>query len=208
MAAAEKTEPATALLRLEKHHVAAAADALTEAFFEDGLVRLIAPDEADRRRAVAPVFRFSAGLAVKSGEAWATSERMEGVALWLYSSKMFCPPWRWLALGGHHIRRCLSPEGYRELTRVSDRIDRARESVAPDEYLYLSCLGVQKEFRRKGLARQLVERRVRQANDEGIPALVETNTPEALAFYQSVGFQVKTTFQVADMQYYVLVCDA
>jgi GNAT superfamily N-acetyltransferase len=195
------------LVRLEKAHVSAAADALAEAFFEDGLVRHICPEEADRKRAMTPVFRFSAGLTMKSGEAWATSTELEGVALWLYSWKMFCTPWRWLALGGHQIRGGLSPWGYRELTRVSDRIDRARQSVAPDRFLYLSSLGVRSEFRRQGLAKALVEARVQQAQAEGLPTVVETNTAGALAFYQSVGFKVKTTFQAAEMDYYVLIFD-
>jgi ribosomal protein S18 acetylase RimI-like enzyme len=195
------------LLRLERRHVTAAAEALSEAFFEDGLVRRICPDEALRRRAVTPVFRFSAGMAVTSGEAWATSPQMEGVALWLYSWKMTCPPWRWLALGGYSIRLGLSAQGYRELTRVSDRIDRARDSVAPGRFLYLSCLGVRPELRRQGLARALVEERVKQAKAGGLPTVVETNTPGALAFYESIGFRVKTTFRAADMDYYVLICE-
>lgn len=193
------------LIRLERRHVTAAADSLAEAFFEDALVRRICPDEAFRRWAVTPVFRFSAGMAVKAGEAWATSPQMEGVALWLYSEKMICPPWRWLALGGYNIRFHLTAQGYRELTRVSDRIDRARDTVAPGRFLYLSCLGVRQEYRRQGLARALVEDRVKNAVKEGLPTVVETNTPGALAFYQSIGFRVKTTFQVADMEYYVLI---
>lgn len=192
------------LLRLDKSHVQAASNMLAEAFLKDGLVRRVCPDEAGRKDAILPVFRFSAGLAVKSGEACATSPAMEGAALWLYSWRMFCPPWRWFALGGLEIRMRLSAAGYRELTRVSDRIDRERARVAPDRFLYLSCLGVQKEFRRMGYARSLVEGRVRKAEAEGLPTIVETNTPGALAFYESVGFRQLSAFRAADMDYYVL----
>jgi ribosomal protein S18 acetylase RimI-like enzyme len=192
------------LLRLDKSHVQAASDMLAEAFLEDGLVRRVCPDEAGRKESILPVFRFSAGLSVKSGEAWAVSGNMEGAALWLYSWRMFCPPWRWLALGGLEIRMRMSAAGYRELTRVSDRIDRERARVAPERFLYLSSLGVKKECRRKGFARSLVEGRIRKAGDEGLPTVVETNTSGALAFYESVGFQVLSTFRAADMDYYVL----
>lgn len=192
------------LLRLNKTHVDAAAEALAEAFFVDGLVRRMCPDEKNRKQATLPVFRFSAGLAVRNGEAWAVTPQMEGVSLWLYSWKMFCAPWTWLALGGADIRRKLGPEGYRELTIVSDRIDRAREKVAPEKYLYLSCLGVNQSCRRQGLATALVQERVERAASEGLPTVVETNTPEALAFYESVGFEVSTSFRAADMDYYVM----
>lgn len=192
------------LFHLDKDHVNTASEALAEAFFHDGLVRRMCPDEGTRRQATLPVFRFSAGLAARNGEAWASSPGMEGVALWLYSWRMICPPWTWLALGGLDIKRRLGPEGYRELTRVSDRIDRAREGVAPERYLYLACLGVKKEHRRQGLATALVAERVRRAASEGLPTIVETNTAEALAFYRSVGFNVRTSFRAADMDYYVL----
>lgn len=192
------------LFRLNKSHVSAASDALAEAFFHDGLVCRLCPDEATRKHATMPVFRFSVGLAVKNGEAWAASPNLEGVALWLTSWRLGCPPWRWLMLGGLDIRRNLSPEGYRELTRVSDRIDRARESVAPGRYQYLSCLGVQKEYRRQGLATLLVEGKLKEAAASGLPTIVETNTPEALAFYLSLGFQIRTSFRAANMDYYVL----
>lgn len=192
------------LLRLKKAQVPAAAGALAEAFFEDGLVRRICPEESNRMLSVLPVFKFSTGMAAKCGEAWATSPGYEGVALWLYSWKMVCPPWRWLALGGLDIRLKLSPWGYRELTRVSDRIDRARDSVAPERFLYLSCLGVRQSFRRQGFATALVEQRVNDAAAAGLPTIVETNTPEALTFYQSIGFRVKTSFRTAEMDYYVL----
>jgi ribosomal protein S18 acetylase RimI-like enzyme len=192
------------LTRLDKSHVNAASAALAEAFFMDGLVMRMCADERNRIQAVLPVFRFSAGLAARNGEAWATSAQMDGVALWLYSWKMFCPPWTWLALGGSDIRRKLGPDGYRELTRVSDRIDRARESVAPERYLYLSCLGVQQEHRRQGLATALVRGRVESAAAEKLPTIVETNTEGARQFYEHVGFTVKTSFRTADMDYYVM----
>jgi ribosomal protein S18 acetylase RimI-like enzyme len=192
------------LYRIKKQDVNAASKALAEAFFEDGLVCRICPEVDIRTVSVLPVFHFSTGFAAKNGEVWSVSENMEGVALWLYSWKLGCPPWRWLALGGLDIRRNLSPAGYRELTRVSDRIDRARESVAPRKFLYLSCLGVRSEFRRQGLATALVADRVQKAASTGLPTMVETNTPEALEFYKLVGFKVKTSFRAADMDYYVL----
>jgi ribosomal protein S18 acetylase RimI-like enzyme len=193
------------LYRLNKTHIPAASKALAEAFLEDGLVLRICPEEENRERAIEPVFRFSASTAVRSGEAWATSPDLEGVALWQYSWRMFFPPWSWFTFGGFDIYRNLSRKGYRELMRVSDRIDRARASVAPDRYLYLSSLGVRPEFRRKGLATALVADRIRAAEKDGVPTIVETNTPEALAFYESVGFRSLKTFRAADMDYYVLV---
>jgi GNAT superfamily N-acetyltransferase len=153
---------------------------------------------------MSPVFRFSANMAVLYGEGWATSADMEGVALWQYSWKMICPPWRWLSFGGLDIRRCLGREAYRELTRISLRIDQARDRVAPDRYLYLSNLGVKPGCRRQGMASMLVKARVERAAKEGLSTMVETNTSEALAFYRSIGFRVLSSFSTAGLEYYVL----
>ena len=193
------------MVRLDTASVPAAAAALTEAFFEDSLVVRLCPNRQTRARAILPVFRFSASMSAHYGEAWASSPEMEAVALWLYSDKMACPPWQWLLFGGWDIRRCLGREGYRELNRVSARIDRARDRVAPERYLYLSSLGVRKEYRRQGLAAELVGRRVREAASQGLSTVVETNTPEALAFYRAIGFRVLTGFYTAGLHYYVLI---
>lgn len=192
------------LFKLEKCHIGRAAEALADSFLEDGLVCRLCPDGALRKRAILPLFRFTAGLAVHGGEAWATSPALEGVALWMLSSKMGYSPWRWLALGGADIRRGLGREATRELSAVSDRIDRARDSVAPERYLYLACLGVRPAHRRRGLATALVADRARRSSAAGLPVIVETNTPEALAFYRSTGFAVLKSFRAADMDYYVL----
>lgn len=192
------------LLRLNKTQVAAASAALAEAFLEDPFVCRICPDAATRVRSVLPVFRFSAGLSAHNGEAWASSAAMEGVALWLPSWRIGCPPLRWLLLGGLNIRRNLTAAGYRELTHVSDRIDRERDAVAPQRFFYLSCLGVRPAFRRQGIARGLVECPVARAASQGLPTIVETNTPDALAFYLAMGFRVKASFRTAELDYYVL----
>ena len=181
-----------------------ATETLAEAFYSDALVAMLCPDECSRKRCMEPVFRFSANMAVRYGEGWATSRDMEGVALWLYSWKLGCPPWRWLSFGGLDIRRCLGRSGYKELTRVSARIDQARDRVAPEKYLYLSSLGVKPDSRRQGKAGLLVKQRVEDAAREGLSVIVETNTPEALAFYKSVGFRVRSDFTTAGLEYFVL----
>jgi ribosomal protein S18 acetylase RimI-like enzyme len=117
---------------------------------------------------------------------------------------MGCPLWRWVQYGGLDIRRRMGPTAYRELTRVSDRIDHMRDRVAPQRYLYLSSLGVVPEHRREGLARALVLPRLQQAADEGLSTVVETNSEGALAFYQSVGFTVLAQFNISGLQYSVL----
>lgn len=192
------------MLKLTKQDVPRAANLLTEAFFEDGLVLRMCPDAAGRAERVRPVFKFSAHMAVYAGEAWAHSTGMEGVALWLYSWRMECPPIHWLWFGGLNIRRRLGAEAYNELITVSDRIDRARDSVAPKRYLYLSTLGVGRAHQRQGVATALVADRIRSAAGEGLSTIVETNTTGALEFYRSVGFVERKAFRAAEMDYHVL----
>ena len=192
------------MVKLESAAVGDAVRTLSEAFFLDDFVSRLCPDEGRRLRSIEPVFRFTANMAVHYGEAWADSDQMRAVALWQVSWRMSCPPWRWLLFGGLDIRRRLGAVAYAELTRVSARIDETRDRLAPDRYLYLSSLGVLPDHRREGLARDLVQPRVRQAAAEGLSSIVETNSDGALAFYRDAGFLVRAQFTAAGLQYTVL----
>lgn len=189
--------------RLERADIGAAVATLGAAFFEDGLVGRLCPDENTRLYRTEPVFRFSANMAVGYGEAWADDD-LHAVALWQYSWRMGCPLWRWVQYGALDIRRRLGAPAYRELTGISARIDAMRERVAPERYLYLSSLGVAPQHRRAGLARALVQPRVRQAAAEGLSSVVETNGDAALAFYQNVGFEVRAQSTISGLRYAVL----
>ena len=200
--------------RLVRADVDAAVETLGAAFFEDSLVSRLCPDQGSRLHCTMPVFRFSANMAVGYGEAWAMPQASQegqphpaalpAVALWQYSWRMGCPLWRWVQYGGLDIRRRLGPTAYRELTRISARIDAMRERVAPERYLYLSSLGVSPQHRRQGLARALVQPRVHQAAAEGLCSIVETNSEGALSFYQEVGFVIRAQSSISGLQYNVL----
>lgn len=201
--------PDMAPFPLARRQAEAAAETLTIAFLNDPLVTRICPEEATRAPLILPVFRYSANLAIHYGQAWGIdvskpADSPCGVSLWLHSWRMICPPWRWFAYGGHKVGRGMAPEGYRMLNEVSFTIDRERDRIAPRRYLYLSNLGVLPECRRRGLATALVQGPCERAARQGLPVLVETNTPDSLAFYRAAGFGVVRSFKVWGMEYYIL----
>lgn len=181
-----------------------AAHTLALAFADDPLVERICPDPATRAALIEPVFFYTAHLSAANGQAWAVGPRPDGVSLWLPSWRMGCAPWRWLLYGGHRVGRGMSPDRYRLLNEVSTVIDRERDRVAPRRYLYLSNLGVLPAARRQGLATALVTPPVGAAARQGLPTMVETNTPESFAFYRAVGFRVVSDFRAYGMEYFVL----
>ncbi len=192
------------LLPLGPRQAAPAARTLALAFADDPLVTRICPDPATRLTLIEPVFHYTARLAAANGQAWAVGATPDGVSLWLPSWRMGCAPWRWFLYGGHRVGRGMEPRHYRLLNEVSSVIDRERDRVAPRRYLYLSNLGVLPAARRQGLATALVLPPVQEAARQGLPTLVETNTPASLAFYRAVGFRVINDFQAYGMEYYVL----
>ena len=73
------------LLRLTEAQVKPAAEVLARAFQDYPMSAYFMPDEAKRRKKQPAVFRMLVRSGIKYGEVYATSAKMEGVAVWFSS---------------------------------------------------------------------------------------------------------------------------
>jgi len=178
------------LVRLGKADIGPASRMLARAFVDYPLLVHAVPDPARREREAAFFAQFDLHYGIRYGEVYATSPRMEGVAVWVPSERLpmttrrllGAVPWRVIAALGRGVgRRLVGP---------SRHIDARHEVLAPFRHWFLSLLGVAPESQRHGFAGALLRPMLAAIDARGLPCYLETMEGRNVARYEHFGFKV------------------
>jgi len=175
----------------------AAAAMLARSFHHDPAYRHLFPDPATRGAHLQRLFVRSLGMrqvhaSVVVGRdgaeiiacaSWSPSELRFGFGDYLRHGLLTLP----LYLGLPAVRRMLSTDG--EVGKVR----RTHEPRAP--HAYLAQLGVDPEYQRRGIGREVLQTTLaQQAADR--PAALLTTRASNVAFYAGTGFEVRHTARI------------
>ncbi|MFW9972848.1 MAG: hypothetical protein ACFFDF_21860, partial [Candidatus Odinarchaeota archaeon] len=87
------------LIKLSKNHIKSASLVLSRAFQNDPMLRWQIPD-ANKRFAKLPNFwELTLNTGIKYGEAYGTSEDLEGIAIWRRPKKVNISYWKYIKNG-------------------------------------------------------------------------------------------------------------
>ncbi len=178
------------LLKLSKSEIKPAVDMLTRAFWDDPLTVHLFPDQ-DVRKKLFPIltkFRLKQGL--KYGEVYATSSKVEGLALWKHSDSVDNTLWEILRLAG---LRPIMAMGRKRLTRMIE-LDRfasqRRMKYAVVPYLHLGPVAVDPEHQGKGYASKLIRPMLDLLDRLELPCYLEAQSETNVAIYEHYGFVI------------------
>jgi len=178
------------LLRLTPNDRDAGVVVLGRAFTEYELYRYYFRDKTERH-VVADTFCFIVlSICLKYGEAYATSEKLEGVAGWL-------PPGR-APFGGWHIIRSVAPsilfrfarQGASRMWNYGRYAGSLHRKLVPYPHWYLPIIGVDPAYHGQGFASRLVRPVMERIDRERMPCFLETNIPKNVSIYRRFGFEV------------------
>jgi len=178
------------LLRLTKKDRDAAAAVLGLAFTEYELLRYYFQDK-EKRRAVAQTFCFIAlSVCLKYGEAYASSEKLEGVAAWLPPGKAPFGGWQVIRSVPLSILFRFVRQGASRMQAYDRYWRNLHRKLVPYSYWYLHIIGVAPVYHGQGFASWLVRPILERIDQEQMPCLVETHAEKNVAIYQRFGFEV------------------
>jgi GNAT superfamily N-acetyltransferase len=175
--------------RLENGERADALVSLARAFWPDPLVRFFTQGPLHEYRALPRFFAPLFDDAWSHGEIWGarTSQRCIGTACWLGPTAI--PRGRrrdavmYSRLAPQFVTARNRGLGMRLLTEVERR--------HPHEpHWYLALLGVDPGWQRRGIGGSLLAPVLERCDRDVMPAYLETQRPENVAFYRTVGFDV------------------
>jgi ribosomal protein S18 acetylase RimI-like enzyme len=177
-----------AMQRLDDAHASAAAETLGEAFFDDPLLQIVAPDEAKRRRCAAWFMSVPLRYGLRWGEVWGT-DGTTAVAVWVPPGRGEMSLGRLLRVGGTKMPFRLGMGATLRCVRAMSTTEKFHKSVHGPHW-YLAAVGTRAEHRGRGLGSRLVEVGTSRADEAGVPCYLETGTQSNIDFYTNRGFQI------------------
>jgi ribosomal protein S18 acetylase RimI-like enzyme len=190
--------------RLKPVQITAAANTLAEAFWDDPLMHIVAPDEK-RRIGVGPWFfetLIKYGLRYH-GEV-SGNQDASAAAIWFPPGHTHLSPLGMLRVGMAAVPFKAGINGmmrFFKATSVTEKIHKAVDGP----HWYLAAIGTRPDLQGTGLGSALVELSTAQADASRIPCYLETATESNVAFYQKRGFEVTGQAEVYGFTLYGMV---
>jgi ribosomal protein S18 acetylase RimI-like enzyme len=169
---------------------------LGRAFANDPFFVSACPDAAEREAKLPYMAEYFLRYSLSYGEAYATSPRLEGIAVWMRLEKVSMPFWRVLLYGVFWSVLKMGLRTARRLRGSARYIDNKHEKLMPVTHWYLALLAIDPEFQGRGYASQLIREMLPRIDEEGLPCYLETENERNVPIYQHFGFKVIDEFTI------------
>ena len=174
------------IVRLERNRLGEASDTLARAFHDDPAWVWLIPD-AERRARLLP-WLFRVGFDVTAADVWGTAGQVLGAARWL-------PPGRPPMRVGPTLRALVTTplrlgSATGPFLHYGGAVEALRAEAMPGRHWYLAGIGVDPTAQRRGIGSALLRPGLDAAAQDGLPAVLLTNSAVNLPFYERNGFEV------------------
>jgi ribosomal protein S18 acetylase RimI-like enzyme len=184
------------LVKLDKSHIKPAAEVLARAFRDYPTDKFAFPDVEERAKRAIYVHQFVLSCCIRYGEAYSTSEKLEGIAAWLPPENAVTSIWKLIRSGALPLMLKFGIGSARKMIMFNRYLESMHERNAPFPHWYLWNIGVDPQFQGQGYAGKLLRAMFARVDREGMPCYLETQREVNLALYQHYGFEVVEQFVV------------
>ena len=191
------------LFRLSKSDIEPAVDLLTRAFWDDPLCVQFFPNE-ERKKLLSIFFEFRLKLPFQDGEVYATSSRLEGLAVWQHSSTVEGTLWKHLRAGGLGFYRKMGRTLINQMMKMDQFTSQRRKKYAVTPYMHLSLVAVSPELQGQGHTSKLIRPMLERLDRLELPCYLEAQLEDNVSIYEHYGFEVlaKGNVPIADIPHW------
>lgn len=168
------------LVRLTESQIEPATETLVRAFHDYPVFIYIFPVTSERSNELPLLLQSLVHYGILHGEVYATSQNLEGVAVWL-------PP---DYPGGFSIAPEISKDSMDRLEYWGKQTGAIRQRHVPSGHWFLELIGVIPELQGKGHASTLLTPMLGRIEREYLPCYLDTEVENNVAIYQRYGFRV------------------
>ena len=186
------------LVRLRKDHVKAASQMLARAFHDDPVVKYAYSNPAEMKKRLPYVYEVLLRSTPPQAQAWATSERLEGVAIWTRSEQATVSLWSFLFSGAIWPALRIGIRAARRMRPFFDYVETRRKELVPFVHWYLMVIGVDPEFQGLGHAGRLLRGMLSEVDEQGLPCCLETEKERNVSLYRHFDFAVLDEYVIPD----------
>ena len=188
------------LIRIQKDQAKPAVKTLSVAFRDYPLLQYYFPDDLIRKKIAHNFLSFAVYAGIKYGEVYATSDNLEGVAVWLPSKNY--PLTIWKLLRSVPLSKILGfgRHGGSKLQSFNAYIENIHKQHTPFQHWFLQAIGVSPRFQGKGYATKLLRPMLNRLDKENLPCYLETITEKNASLYEHFGFQTINKSNIPETQ--------
>ena len=130
-------------------------------------------------------------------ESFITSPNLEGIAMWMHSSRIKKrPPWHVLTSGAIWQEIKIGRKAVKKMDAINKYMEKKHAELAQFEHWYLSVLAVDPPYQGRGHASRLIKCMLERTDAQGLPCYVETEGQKNIAMYRHFGFEEITEFDL------------
>ncbi len=188
------------MIKLEKAHIKPASLILARVFNDNAINEYAFPNPEERMEKMPYVYQLLLRYNLIYGRVFATSPRLEGVAVWVHSDNLGMSSWRMLVSGAIWPAMKMGREAGRKMNELDKYVNRKHREFVSAKHWYLLLLGVDPQYQGKGYASQLMKGMLSETDKEGLPSFLETQGNQNVSMYQHFGFKVVDEFTVPGTQ--------
>ena len=178
------------IVRLSKQQIEQAGAMLTRAFFDDPKLTHLIPEITAKKELSRYLFEFELQYGMNYGDVYTTYPAVEGVAVWLPSTKSEVTFWRAFRSGGMRLQKQLGKKIMDRLMSFSYAVDTLHKKHAPYPHYYLFFIGVDPAYQKKRVAGRLITPMLGWLDMQKLPCYLHTQNEKNIGLYEHYGFQV------------------
>ena len=186
------------LVNLSKKHIHLASKVLSRAFQNDPVLRWQIPNTNKRLAQIHTFWKLSLRIGIKYGEAYATSENLEGIAIWRPPKNVNISYWTFVRHGGYRIPFKFGVDTAKRMSFFQAVNNSIRDIYMKVPYWYLDVIAVDPRYQGRGFARMLMNPMLKRIDKEKLPIWAETNLKRNVIFYEHFDFKILEEIIIPD----------
>lgn len=154
------------------------------------------PKRNRRIIAIEANLRFYAVYSMRFGRAYSLDNECNGIVILLSSFQRKASKFKYKIAGSYSskykdtISSLTEQEKKTRLELFSEMELMEKDINFPAKYMYISFLGVRREYQRQGIGHKIMEKVIEYGKQKTIPIVLCTSEPKDVDFYQSLGFKI------------------
>ena len=197
------------LYKLQKKDFSKAGAVLADAFQNDPFWRALLEDiNIDQKRSF---YEGSVRYGYRYGEAYATSDHLEGITVWVPSDHADMTFWRAIRSGSFNTAMKIGIKMSLKMKPIFEPLEEARRAnMNGQEYIYVIIVGIAQEYQGQGFGRKLLSAMIEESEQIQKSLYLETTTPKNVKMYERQGFRVlnQITLPIIDLPQWGMVREA
>ena len=178
------------LVKVKRKNIQKAIDCLAEAFADEPMCNYVFSKVDSKEEALTAYFEYGVKYGIRYGQVYTTSEKFEGVAIWIPSYHADFSNWKSIKSGGIKMISKLGFKIINQIGIINKHLVELRENLVKEPHWFLSPIGVKPEFQGKGFASKLIRPFLNFLDTQQISCFLDTMSQENLAIYERYGFEV------------------